>query len=372
MAQSDTDQLRKTPLNALHRAAGARMASSVGWDLPAEYSGAVAEHMAVRTRAGLFDLSHFGQVEVAGRNALAAIQGLTTGDASRLGVGQALASAITTPDGTIVDCVRTYRLAGQHFLLIVSADAVARVAEWIQKHGSEFGDVIAIDTSSRYALIAIHGPHARDVLQQVTEIDLGAMDADCFASGEVPHARVTIGRTAGLGEEGYQILVPPQQAAAAWKAILDAGDEGDVIPVGTLARDTLRLEAGERFNGQDISAGTTLLEAGLDALVDWDKGTFVGREALERQRQSGVERRLVGFEMEADGQCAAGCQASFEGSPLGVVTSAARTPFLGKSVGLVCLPARHASPGSFFDVSVDGRPCRARVVALPFYNRDKR
>ena len=347
------------------------MGASGGWELPEEFGGAVDEHLAVRTRAGLLDISHLGQVELAGRDALAAVQRITSNDASRLKAGEIQRSVLTTPAGTLVDQVVVHRLGGSHFLFVVDAAGVGCDVAWIAEQVKACGDVAVLDTSSRYAGVSLQGPAAEDVLQGLTSLVLGDLELGAFMHGEVAGVRVTIARAGRTGENGYELLAPPQAAPKLWTAILQEGGP-DVVPVGLLAQETLRLEAGLRLVGVDIDETTTVLEAGLEDLVAWDKGEFVGREALAAQKAGGVGRGVVGFEMLDPIVAARGRTALVGGIDIGVVTSGAETPFLRKPIGFVRLPAAHAAPGARFDVDVEGRLARARVVTLPFYHRPER
>src|SRR5947199_3118813 len=252
MDQAAAAPLKKTPLNARHRASGARMVPFAGWDMPVEYSGIVSEHMAVREQAGLFDVSHMGEIEVAGKDALAAVQRITSNDASRLAVGQAQYSGLMTPNGAFVDDLLVYRLASDHFLLVVNAGNIEKDYMWIAEHIKPAGDAVAVNASSRYALLAVQGPQALAVLQPLTGVDLGAIKYYWFAHGEVASVRATISRTGYTGEDGFEIFVPPQSADRVWQAIVEAGRARDLIACGLGARDTLRLEAGMRLHGNDI------------------------------------------------------------------------------------------------------------------------
>ncbi|MBP1633517.1 MAG: gcvT 2 [Acidobacteria bacterium] len=363
--------LRTTPLAPWHRANGGHMVPFAGWEMPVEYSGLGDEHMAVRTRAGLFDVSHMGQVELAGKDALAAVQRMTSNDASKLQVGQAHYSGLLTPAGTFVDDLLVYRFANAHFLFVVNASNIEKDVAWIVRAAQPFADVAVVDTSSRYALIALQGPVAREVLQTQTEVDLGAIKYYWFAPGEVAGARVTISRTGYTGESGYEIFTPPQQAVRVWQALLNAGRDAGVIPCGLGARDTLRLEAAMRLYGNDIDDTTTVLEADLEWVVGWGKADFTGRAALEAQKASGLARKLVGFEMIDRAIARHGHDVLVDGARAGTVTSGTQTPFLKKAIGMVYLPTDRTAPGTEFEVDVRGRRARARVVPLPFYKRPK-
>jgi aminomethyltransferase len=364
-------KLLRTPLTEWHRAHGGRLVPFAGWEMPVEYAGVSDEHLAVRTRAGLFDVTHMGQVEVAGRDALAAVQGMTSNDAARLQVGQAQYSALTTGAGTFVDDLLVYRLARDHFLLVVNAANTAKDAAWIAEQVRGFGDVAVLDTSSRYALLALQGPLAREVLQSVTGAALSDLKYYWFTYGEVAGVRATISRTGYTGEDGYEIFTPPQHAVRVWEALLAAGSDAGVVPAGLAARDTLRLEAAMRLYGSDIDDTTTVLEAGLEWIVSWEKGEFKGREALAAQRAGGVQRRLAGFEMLDRAIARHGHVVLVEGQPAGTVTSGTQTPFLKKAIGMAYLPAVRAEAGTEIEIDVRGRRARARVVPLPFYKRPK-
>src|SRR4029079_7479913 len=290
--------LKKTPLNARHRAHGARMVEFGGWDMPVEYSGIVDEHMAVRTRAGLFDVSHMGEIEIAGADALKAVQHITSNDAGRLALNQIQYSALTTPEGTFVDDVLTYKMADDHFLLVVNASNIMKDFHWISNHVKDVGgDAVAVNTSSRYALMALQGPAAKDTLQTLTGVDLSAIKYYWFATGEVAGVRVTISRTGYTGEDGFEVFVPPGAAERVWDAILQAGRGAGIVPAGLGARDTLRLEAAMRLYGNDMDETTTVVEADLGWIVGWKKDEFLGSDVLKRQKAEGAPRKLAGFEM---------------------------------------------------------------------------
>ena len=347
------------------------MVPYAGWDMPVEYSGITAEHMAVRTRAGLFDVSHMGQIEVAGKNAAAAVNRLVCSDVDALQIGQAKYSGLLTPGGTFVDDVLVYRMAPGHFMFVANAANVKKDFAWISEQIKTVGDAAAVDSSSRYALLALQGPASREVLQPLTGVELGDLRPYGFANGEVANARATISRTGYSGEDGFEIFVPPNMADRVWQAVLESGRSADVIPCGLGARDTLRLEAAMRLYGNDIDESTTVLESGLEWTVSWSKPDFIGRDALVEQRDSGVTRTLAGFEMIDRGIARHGYQVVQDGRPVGVVTSGTQTPFLKKAIGMAYVPKDLAAPGTDIDVDVRGRTSKARVVPLPFYKRKK-
>jgi aminomethyltransferase len=371
MAEAAQTPLAKTPLHARHVQLGARMVPFGGWDMPVEYSGLTDEHMAVRARAGLFDVSHMGEIEIAGADALAAVQRITSNDASRLAVGQIQYSALMTPQGTFVDDLLVYRWADSHYLLVVNASNIAKDYDWIKQQIAGVGDAVAVNSSSRYALLALQGPAALGVLQTLTGVELAPIKYYWFAHGEIAGVRGTISRTGYTGEDGFEVFVPPAQAERLWNAILDAGRSAGVVPAGLGARDTLRLEASMRLCGTDIDDSTTVLEADLGWIVGWKKGDFLGEQVLREQKAVGVSRKLVGFEVLDRGIARHGHEAYIGDDKVGIVTSGTQTPFLKKAIGMVYLPTTEATPGREFEIDVRGRRLRARVVPMPFYKRPK-
>jgi aminomethyltransferase len=343
-----------------------------GWDMPVEYSGIVDEHMAVRTRAGLFDVSHMGEIEIAGADALKAVQHITSNDSAKLALTQIQYSALTTPQGTFVDDVLTYKLADDHFMLVVNASNIVKDFHWITEHVKEVGgDAVAVNTSSRYALMALQGPAAKDVLQSLTGVDLSAIKYYWFSTGEVAGVRVTISRTGYTGEDGFEVFAPPNAAERVWDAILQAGKGAGVVPAGLGARDTLRLEASMRLYGNDMDETTTVVEADLGWIVGWKKAEFLGAEVLKQQKTDGTARKLIGFEMLERAIARHGYDAYLNGAKAGVVTSGTQTPFLKKAIGMAYLPTECTQPGTEFEVDIRGRRVKAAVVTMPFYKRQK-
>ena len=347
------------------------MVPFAGWDMPVEYSGVSNEHTAVRTRAGIFDVSHMGEIEIAGKDALAAVQRISSNDASKLQVGQAQYSGLLTPQGTFVDDLLVYRLGPAHFLLVVNAGNIAKDYAWMAEHIRGVGDAVAVDSSSRYALIAVQGPEAVNVLQPLTGVDLASMKYYWFGHGEVANVRATVSRTGYTGEDGFEIFMPPASADKVWLALLESGASADLIPCGLGARDTLRLEAGMRLHGNDIDDTTTAVEADLNWIVGWKKDDFIGASALREQKARGVKRKIVGFEMLERGIGRHGYDAYLGDAKVGVVTSGTQTPHVKKAIGMAYLPVEHTALDSEFDVDIRGRRTRARVVAMPFYKRAK-
>ena len=369
MTETATTDLRKTPLNARHRASHGRMVPFAGWEMPVEYAGIVSEHVAVRTRAGVFDVSHMGEIEIAGKGALEAVQRISCNDAGPLGVGQAQYSGLLTPDGTFLDDMVVYRMAPSHFMLVVNAANVARDYAWIREQAQGVADAAVVDSSSRYALIALQGPASTDVLQPLTGVELAEIRPFRFTHGEVANARATISRTGYTGEDGFEIFIPPNMADRVWQAILDSGRSAEVVPVGLGARDTLRLEAAMRLHGNDIDESTTALEAGLGWIVGWAKEAFIGRQRLLEQKAQGVSRRLIGFEMIDRGIARHGYPVIAGGRPVGVVTSGTQTPYLKKAIGMAYVPVELARPDTEMDIDVRGKLVKARVVQMPFYKK---
>ncbi len=369
MDASVPQTLKRTPLHARHVALGARMVPFGGWDMPVEYSGLSDEHLAVRSRAGLFDVSHMGQVEIAGRDALAAVQRISCNDASKLQIGQAHYSGLMTEQGTFVDDLLVYRLAPSHFLLVINAGNIDKDVAWIAREIKPAGDAVAVNVSARYALLAVQGPAARDILQTLTGVDLGTIKYYWFAHGEIAGVRGTISRTGSTGENGYEVFLPPAQAPQVWDALLEAGRPHGLVPAGLGARDTLRLEAAMRLYGNDIDDTTSVLDADLGWIIGWDKPDFLGKAALVAQKQRGLTRKLVGFEMLDRGIARHGYEVRIGGQPIGHVTSGTQTPYLKKAIGMAYVPAAHTATGTEFDVIIRDRAVRARVVPMPFYKR---
>ena len=368
MTHSSSD-LQKTSLHARHVASGARMVPFAGWEMPVEYSGISAEHMAVRTRAGLFDVSHMGQFEIAGPGGLGLVQQVSCNNAGKLENGQAQYSGLLSAKGTFLDDLIVYRMASSHFLLVVNAANRARDYAWISERGAEAGNAAVVDSSSRYAMLALQGPASAEVLQPLTGAPLGEVANYSFTVGEVAGARAMILRTGYTGEDGFEILVPPNAADTVWQAILQAGASAGAVACGLGARDTLRLEAGMRLHGQDIDDTTTPLEAGLGWTIGWDKDTFIGHERLRAQKEAGVERKLVGFEMVDRGIARHGYPVLVDGAAVGTVTSGTQTPFLKKAIGMAYVPVELARRDQTLTIDVRGRMLEARVVRLPFYKR---
>jgi aminomethyltransferase len=364
-----TDALRKTPLHAVHREMGAKLVPFGGWDMPVEYSGLIAEHMAVRKAAGLFDVSHMGEFEITGEGALAFLQRVTSNNVAKLVDGQAQYSALPMPSGAPVDDVIVYRRASDRFLLVVNAGNIEKDWRWLV--AQEPQACVLTNRSDEFALLALQGPRAQEILQGLTPIELPAIRFYHFAEGVVGGHNVIVARTGYTGEDGFEIFTPPAEAEALWRRLLDAGRDRGLLPAGLGARDTLRLEARMCLYGNDMDETTSLVEAGLGWIVSLDesKGEFLGRAVLEAQKKAGPPRKLAGFEMVGRGIARHGYPVLLGGDPAGFVTSGSFAPFLQKNIGLCYLPAAQAAVGTEFDVEIRGRKVAARVVPTPFYKR---
>ena len=379
-AASIATPLKKTALNATHRALKAKMVDFGGWDMPVEYpgpgGGLIAEHMAVRTGVGLFDVSHMGEIQFRGHGALDAVQRITMNDASRLQDGQAQYSALLTPQGTFVDDILVHRLGANDYLLVVNAGTTEKDYAWIRKQlGGRSGAHVS-DYSAYYSQLAIQGPRALDTLKKLTRTDLHAIRKYWFTWGTVAGVpNVLIARTGYTGEDGFEVYIPSDEATSVktWNALLEAGAEFGIRPCGLGARNTLRLEAGMSLYGHEISEEISVFEAGLERWLRLEKGDFIGRDALlAAQSAGGPARRIVGLEMIETGIARDGYQVlSLDGEPVGRVTSGSPAPFLKTNVAMALVDAAATAAGGDLLVDVRGKRVRARQAPLPFYKRAK-
>jgi aminomethyltransferase len=338
------------------------------WDMPVQYRGILDEHRAVRSSAGLFDVSHMGEVEFRGTEALAALQRLTCNDVSRLQIGQIQYSALTTEAGTFVDDLTVYRLADARYLVTLNASNIEKDVRWMRERAR---DVEIIDLSDETALIAIQGPQAVAILQGLTPVDLAAIPYYWCARGTVAGTDALLSRTGYTGEDGFEIYVPPQRVVALWDALLEAGGPAGLVPCGLGARDTLRLEAKMALYGNDIDDEHTVLEADLGWIVKLQKGEFIGRAALARQKAEGIGRKLVGFEVTGRGIARSHYPILAGGARIGEVTSGAPSPWLNKNIGLGYVAIAHAAVGTAIDILIRDQPVAARIVQTPFYKRTR-
>jgi aminomethyltransferase len=382
-ANSPTNsEARKTPLNALHRRLGAKMVNFDGWDMPVEYpstGGLVAEHKAVRGGVGVFDVSHMGDIRIRSGHtfggALAAVQHISMNDASQLAIGQAHYSAMLYPQGTFVDDVIVHRLGQDDFLLVINAGTRQKDIDWVRQNTKDF-DCVVEELSDTYTQLAIQGPRAVDVLQKLTDANLGSIKNYWFTHGTVCGLKnVLIARTGYTGEDGFEIYVPSDQATSeqVWAKVMEAGREFGILPCGLGARNTLRLEAKMALYGHEISDKINVWEAGLDRYCKMEKGDFIGRAALERAKSAGLTRTLVGLEMVERGIARDGyCCCNEAGQAIGVVTSGSPSPTLGKNIALAYLPPAMSAIGTPVYVEIRGQKAKAQVVPTPFYKRARK
>lgn len=363
------EALRRTPLYDCHREAGAKLVPFAGWEMPVQYESVIEEHRAVRERAGLFDVSHMGEVAVRGPGAVRYLDAITPNHVARLAVGRAQYSALLTEAGTYVDDLLIYRLAEEELLVVVNAANRDKDVAWMQRHVS--GDVEVEDVSDRYGLLALQGPRAVEILAPLTDVDLGAVRYYGFARGHVDGHPAIVSRTGYTGEDGFELYLDPEAAPAVWRRLLGGGAAQGLVPAGLGARDTLRLEAGLALYGHEIDDTTTPWEAGLDWVVKLDKGDFVGREALVAQREQGVARRLVGFEVTGRGIGRQGHPLRHGGRVVGAVTSGTWSPTFERALGMGYVEAALAAPGTEIELEIRERPVPARVAAIPFYRRPR-
>jgi aminomethyltransferase len=368
-APSAPAALRRTPLYDLHRELGAKLIDFGGWEMPVQYAGILEEHKAVRERVGLFDVSHMGEFDVTGPGALSCLQRLTPNDVGKLSDGRIHYSAFLTEKGTFVDDLLVYRRAPDSYMLVVNAGNTPKDFAWATSHadpGATF-----TDRSSDYALIAVQGPKAAALASRVAHPDPSDLPYYGFRAAVVAGAPTLVSRTGYTGEDGFEVYCRPEDAVRLFRALLDEGKAEGAVPCGLGARDTLRLEAKMALYGNDIDDTVTAYEADLGWIVKPGKGDFIGRDALVAQKQAGVPRRLVGFEMVDRGIGRHGYPAKTAAGP-GVVTSGTHSPTLGRPIGLALLPAAAAAVGTEFFVEIRGRDAAARVVATPFYKRSQK
>jgi aminomethyltransferase len=361
--------LKATPLNAVHRRMGARMVDFGGWDMPLQYSGILEEHHAVRRSVGVFDVSHMGEVDIRGPEALAVVEYVTTNAASRLEPGRVQYSGLLYEHGGFVDDILVHKVTDDHYFLCVNASNQEKDYEHIRA-ANRWNAAVEF-ASERYAQIAIQGPRALATLQKLSSIQLASIRRYNFLDGEVRGRAARITRTGYTGEDGFELYIAPEAAPEIWDSILDAGQEFGIKPCGLGARNTLRMEAAMALYGHEIDASTTPLEAGLEWIVKMDKGDFSGRAALQKQQKEGVERRLTGFEMRARGIARDGYEVLVDGRRAGRVTSGGPSPTLNKNIGLCYLPAELATVGRPIQVLIRGQAVEAETVRTPFYKRAK-
>ena len=378
------ENLKRTPLNAVHREMGGKMVDFGGWDMPVQYpAGVIDEHIRCRTRAGLFDVSHMGEFWVNGPGAIAFVNRLTTNDVTRLNDGQAHYSALTNDTGGVVDDLLVYRFADEKLLLVVNAGTTEKDWEWIvgneecgvrsaDSAESKDGSFSLRNASGEFCQIAVQGPEATGIVQQLTETDLSAINYYHFTEGWVDGVKAIISRTGYTGEDGFEVYAAPEYAEQLWYKFLETGGFGEsdgILPCGLAARNTLRLESAMSLYGHELGDDITTLEANLGWITKFDKGEFTGRASLVAMKEKGLSRKLAGFEMTEPGIARDGYDVYIDGAKVGVVTSGSHAPFLKKNIGLAFLPADLAKTGQEIRIDVRGKHLAARVVPTPFYKR---
>jgi aminomethyltransferase len=370
-----TPVTRKTALHPVHRRLGAKMVDFNGWDMPVEYSGIIAEHMAVRTGVGIFDVSHMGDIRVAGNEALVAIQHISMNDASRLAIGQAQYSAMLYPQATFVDDIIIHRVGGQEYLIVINAGTREKDFNWVRDNTHQF-DCEVENLSDDFTQIAIQGPRGVDLVQKLTDADLSGVKFYWVTRGTLCGLKnILIARTGYTGEDGFEIYIPSDQETSArvWNEVLAAGKEFGVLPCGLGARNTLRLESKLPLYGHEISDTINVWEAGLERFCKMEKPEFVGRAALEQSKAAGLKRVLVGLEMVERGIARDGYRIlNTSGQQVGHVTSGSYAPFLKKNVALAYLPPDLSATGTEVLVEIRNQGVKARIVPTPFYKRPKK
>ena len=364
--------LKQTPLNAVHRALGAKMVDFGGWDMPVQYpAGIIAEHLAVRTKVGLFDVSHMGEIRVKGPQAMAFLDWLTPNAVTKLALGQIHYTAFLYENGTFVDDLLLHKLADDEFLLVVNAGNVDKDFAWVQQHSARW-DVTVTNESDDTGQIALQGPLSLAVLQPLVDIDLSQIKYYWFAFGKFQGLPVLLARTGYTGEDGYEIYCPADRTESVWNTVMEAGRAHGLIPTGLGCRNTLRLESKMALYGHEIDDTTHALEADLGWIVKLQKGDFLGRDALLKAKEAGLTRKLVGFKMNEKRDIARdGMAVLIDGQPAGRVTSGAPSTTCGVNLGLCYVPVSHSEPGTPIQIDIRGKACGAVVAPTPFYKRSK-
>lgn len=365
-------ELMKTPLNAAHRALNAKMVDFGGWDMPVQYpAGIIAEHEAVRTRAGLFDVSHMGEIRVKGPGALALVEHLTPNAVAKLAIGQVHYTAFLYENGTFVDDLLVYREGEQEFLLVVNAGNSDKDFAWVQQHAPGF-DCTVVNESPVTGQIALQGPLSEKILQPLTRTDLAAIGYYFFAHGEVAGFKCLISRTGYTGEDGFELYCAAEDTEQIWNAVMAAGTPQGLLPAGLGCRNTLRLECKMALYGHEIDDTIQALEAGLGWIVKFDKGDFIGREALLAAKAAPAPRKLVGFRTFEKRDIARDHMPVVqEGRQVGFVTSGAPSPTCSLNLGLAYVPTEQAKVGGRIQIEIRGRAVEAEIIPTPFYKRQK-
>lgn len=366
-----TENLKKTPLNEVHRSLGGKMVDFGGWDMPVQYAaGVIAEHLATREKAGLFDVSHMGEIWVEGADAIAFVNRITTNDVTKLVDGQAHYSALTNETGGVVDDLLVYRFDQDKLLLVVNASTTEKDWEWITSR-VEDENITLTNASADYCQIAIQGPKAVEIAQKFTDVNLSEIKYYHFTVDKFDGVDAIISRTGYTGEDGFEVYADKDEAVRIWNDLLEAGAEYGILPAGLAARNTLRLESAMSLYGHELSDDISPLEAGLGWICKLNKGEFTGREPMAKLKEEGLKRKLVGFEMVDKGIARDEMDVYINDKKVGIVTSASPAPYLKKNIGLAFVPAEFAKPGQEITIDVRGRKLKAVVVPTPFYKREK-
>ncbi len=367
------EDLKKTPLNRVHRDLGGKMVDFGGWDMPVQYSGVIAEHLRTRQHSGLFDVSHMGEFWVEGEDAIEFVNRLTTNDVTKLVDGQAQYSALTRENGTVVDDLLVYRFDEGKLLLVVNASTTEKDWDWITSHLKD-ENITLTNVSADYCQIAVQGKDALEIVQKLTDTNLEEIKYYHFTVGKVNGIDAIISRTGYTGEDGFEVYANKDYAERLWNKFLEVGNFGDengILPCGLAARNTLRLESAMSLYGHEISDEITPLEANLGWICKLNKGEFSGREALQKQKESGLKRKLVGFEMKDRGIARDDFNVYINDKKVGFVTSGSPAPFLKKNIGLAFVPSEFANIGQEIKIDVRGKHLAAEIVPTPFYKREK-
>lgn len=366
-----SESLKKTPLNEVHRALGGKMVDFGGWDMPVQYpAGVIEEHMRTRTAAGLFDVSHMGEIWVEGPDAISFINSITTNDVSKLVDGQAHYSAFPNEEGGVVDDLLVYRFGPEKLLLVVNAGTTEKDWAWINSRKTN-ENVSLRNASADYCQIAVQGPKALEIAQSLTDVNLSEIKYYHFKEGVFDGVESIISRTGYTGEDGFEVYAPRDHAAKLWNDIMNAGEAHGILPCGLAARNTLRLESAMSLYGHELSDTITPLEANLGWICKIDKGDFVGKEILAKQKAEGLKRKLIGFEMTAPGIARDEYEIYVGDQKVGYVSSGSPAPYLKKNIGLGFVPVEFANIGQEITIDVRGKKIAAKVVQTPFYKRAK-
>jgi aminomethyltransferase len=365
-------ELKQTPLNAVHRESGGKMVDFGGWDMPVQYkAGVIEEHMATRTKAGLFDVSHMGEIWVEGPDAIKFVDRITTNDVTQLEDGQIQYSTMTNEKGGVVDDLLVYRFGPEKILLVVNAGTTEKDWKWITSHKGD-DEIVLTNASGDYCQIAIQGPNAVAILQKLTDTDLASIKYYWFTTGRVDDVEAIISRTGYTGEDGFEVYAPADNAVQLWNKLIETGKADGLIPCGLAARNTLRLESAMSLYGHELGDDITPLEANLGWITKLKKESdFIGRDALVKLKEAGLERKIAGFEMTEPGIARDDFEVFVDGKTVGKVTSGSPAPFLKKNIGLAFVPPEFANEGREIRIDIRGKHVAAKIVKTPFYKREK-